>query len=43
MTATSVPPAKVTGAGYVVQEGTFTLASDNDRVGLAPIGVGPAP
>ena len=32
---------EVADAGYVVQEGAFTLASDNDRMGLAPITVGP--
>jgi CRP-like cAMP-binding protein len=32
---------EVADAGYVVQEGAFTLASGNARTGIAPITVGP--
>jgi CRP-like cAMP-binding protein len=32
---------EVADAGYVVQEGSFTLASGNVRIGIAPITVGP--
>jgi CRP-like cAMP-binding protein len=32
---------EVADAGYVVQEGAFTLASGNARMGIAPITVGP--
>jgi CRP-like cAMP-binding protein len=32
---------EVADAGYVVQEGSFTLASGNARIGIAPITVGP--
>jgi CRP-like cAMP-binding protein len=32
---------EVADAGYVVQEGTITLASANARIGVAPITVGP--
>ncbi len=32
---------EVADAGYVVQEGAFTLASGNARIGSAPMAVGP--
>jgi CRP-like cAMP-binding protein len=32
---------EVADAGYVVQEGSFTIASGNARIGVAPITVGP--
>lgn len=32
---------EVADAGYVVQEGAFTLASGNARIGIAPTTVGP--
>ena len=32
---------EVADAGYVVQEGAFTLASGNARIGITPMAVGP--
>ncbi|MGH8733759.1 MAG: cyclic nucleotide-binding domain-containing protein, partial [Burkholderiales bacterium] len=32
---------EVADAGYVVQEGSITLASANARIGVAPVTVGP--
>ena len=32
---------EVADAGYVVQEGSFTLASGNARIGVEPVTVGP--
>ena len=32
---------EIADAGYVVQEGSFTLASDDSRGGVAPVTVGP--